>query len=59
MPGAIRPDTQPSAAMLAACGADPAMTTKRLDFAVTTREVLDVPISGLLAHSAGRPGQAS
>ena len=56
--GAVWTSTQPSAAMLAAYEADPALASMRLDFTATLREVLEVLISGLLARSPGRPGTA-
>jgi AcrR family transcriptional regulator len=56
--GAVWTSTQPSAAMLAAYEADPALASMRLDFTATLREVLEVLISGLLARSTGRPGTA-
>jgi len=43
--------TQPSAAMLAAYAADPALAAMRLDFTATLREVLEVLIAGLLART--------
>jgi AcrR family transcriptional regulator len=49
---ALWPHTQPSAAMLAAYAADPALATMRLDFTATLREVLEVLIAGLLARSS-------
>jgi AcrR family transcriptional regulator len=49
--GAVWPHAQPSAAMLAAYQADPALAAMRLDFAATVREVLEVLIAGLLARS--------
>jgi AcrR family transcriptional regulator len=49
---ALWPHTQPSAAMLAAYAADPALAALRLDFIPTVREVLEVMIAGLLARSA-------
>jgi AcrR family transcriptional regulator len=52
MTAALWPHTQPSAAMLAAYEADPALAAMRLDFAPTLREVLQVMIAGLLARSA-------
>jgi len=52
MTAALWPHTQPSAAMLAAYEADPALAAMRLDFAPTLREVLEVMIAGLLARSA-------
>jgi AcrR family transcriptional regulator len=55
MTAALWPHTQPSAAMLAAYEADPALAAMRLDFAPTLREVLEVMIAGLLARSATRP----
>jgi len=50
---ALWPHTQPSAAMLAAYAADPALAAMRLDFTGTLREVLEVLIAGLLARSSG------
>jgi AcrR family transcriptional regulator len=55
---AVWTSTQPSAAMLAAYEAEPALASMRLDFTATLREVLEVLISGLLARSPGRPGTA-
>lgn len=52
MTGALWPHTQPSAAMLAAYAADPALAAMRLDFSATVREVLQVMIAGLLARSS-------
>jgi AcrR family transcriptional regulator len=49
--GALWPHTHPSAAMLAAYEADPALTVMRLDFVTVLREVLEVMISGLLARA--------
>ena len=48
---AVWPHTQPSAAMLAAYAADPALAAMRLDFTATLREVLEVLITGLLART--------
>jgi AcrR family transcriptional regulator len=48
--GALWPHSQPSAAMLAAYAADPALAATRLDFTDTTREVLQVMAAGLLAR---------
>jgi hypothetical protein len=53
MSGALWPHTQPSAALLAAYDADPALAAMRLDFATTIREVLQVMIAGTLARPAG------
>ena len=50
---ALWPHTQPSAAMVAAYEADPALAALRLDFTETLTEVLQVMIAGLLARSAG------
>jgi len=47
---ALWPHTQPSAAMLAAYAADPALAAMRLDFTGTLREVLEVLTAGLLAR---------
>jgi AcrR family transcriptional regulator len=47
---ALWPHTQPSAAMLAAYAADPALAALRLDFTGTLREVLEVMTAGLLAR---------
>ncbi len=52
MTGALWPHTQPSAAMLAAYAADPALAALRLDFTATLRELLQVTIAGLLARSS-------
>jgi hypothetical protein len=49
--GAVWSHAQPSAAMLAAYQADPALAAMRLDFTATLREVLEVLIAGLLARS--------
>jgi AcrR family transcriptional regulator len=49
---ALWPNTQPSAAMLAAYEADPALALMRLDFTTTMREVLEVLISGFAARSS-------
>ena len=51
MTGALWPHTQPSAAMLAAYEADPALAALRLDFTATVHELLQVTIAGLLARS--------
>jgi AcrR family transcriptional regulator len=48
--GAVWSHSQPSAAMLAAYDADPALAAMRLDFSATLREVLEVFISGLLSR---------
>ena len=48
---AVWPHTQPSAAMLAAYAADPALAAMRLDFTATLREVLEVLTAGLLART--------
>jgi AcrR family transcriptional regulator len=53
--GAVWTYAQPSAAMLAAYQADPALATMRIDFTATLREVLELLISGLLARGK-RPG---
>ena len=50
--GALWPHSHPSAAMLAAYEADPALAAMRPDFAATVREVLEVLLSGLLARSS-------
>lgn len=50
--GAVWSHAQPSAAMLAAYAADPALASMRLDFAVTVREILEVLLAGLLARSS-------
>jgi AcrR family transcriptional regulator len=52
MTAALWPHTQPSAAMLAAYEADPALAALRLDFSSTVREVVQVMTAGLLARSA-------
>ncbi len=52
MTGALWPHTQPSAALLAAYQADPALAAMRLDFTATLREVLRVMIAGTLARPA-------
>src|SRR5437763_86428 len=48
---ALWPHTQPSAAMLAAYEADPALAALRLDFTATLTELLEVLTAGLLARS--------
>ncbi|MFJ5611213.1 TetR/AcrR family transcriptional regulator [Streptomyces sp. NPDC093221] len=48
--GAVWTHAHPSAAMLAAYDADPALEALRLDFAATVRETLEVLASGLLAR---------
>jgi AcrR family transcriptional regulator len=53
MTAALWPHTQPSAAMLAAYEADPALAALRLDFTSTVGEVVQVMTAGLLARSAG------
>ena len=50
--GALWPHAQPSAAMLAAYEADPALASMRIDFTATAREVLEVLTAGLLARSS-------
>jgi AcrR family transcriptional regulator len=50
--GSVWPNTQPSAAMLAAYESDPALASMRLDFTATLREVFEVLIAGLLARSS-------
>jgi AcrR family transcriptional regulator len=50
--GALWPHAQPSAAMLVAYQADPALASMRIDFPATVREVLEVLIAGLLARSS-------
>ena len=52
MTGALWPHTQPSAALLAAYEADPALAAMRLDFTATIREVLQMMIAGTLARPA-------
>ncbi|HEY2240729.1 MAG TPA: TetR family transcriptional regulator [Streptosporangiaceae bacterium] len=51
--GALWPQCQPSAAMLAAYEADPSLAALRLDFPAALREMLETLISGVLAR-AGR-----
>ena len=48
--GALWPATQPSAAMLAAYAADPALAALRLDFGTTLRELLAILAAGVLAR---------
>jgi len=48
--GAIWTHARPSAAMLAAYDADPALAALRLDFTATLREVFEVLITGLLTR---------
>jgi Tetracyclin repressor-like, C-terminal domain len=55
MIGALWPHTQPSAALLAAYEADPALAALRLDFTTTLREVVQVLIAGTLARIDGHP----
>ena len=50
--GALWAHAQPSAAVLAAYEADPALAVMRTDFTTTMREVLEVLIAGLLARSS-------
>jgi hypothetical protein len=50
--GAVWAHAQPSAAVLAAYEADPALSVLRTDFTATLREVLEVLIAGLLARSS-------
>jgi hypothetical protein len=50
--GAVWTHAQPSAAMLAAYDADPALASMRLDFPSALRQVLEVLIAGLLARSS-------
>jgi AcrR family transcriptional regulator len=49
--GALWPQCQPSAAMLAAYEADPALAALRIDFADALREFLSIIVSGLLART--------
>ena len=49
--GALWAHAQPSAALLAAYEADPALAVMRTDFTATLREVLEVLVAGLLARS--------
>jgi AcrR family transcriptional regulator len=49
--GAIWTHTHPSAAMLAACEADPGLAAMRLDFTASLRDLLAVLLAGLLARS--------
>lgn len=51
--GSIWTHSQPSAAMLAAYEADPALAALRIDFTTTLRQVLEVVLSGLLARGSG------
>jgi AcrR family transcriptional regulator len=50
--GAVWTHAQPSAAVLAAYEAEPALAVLRADFPATLREVLEVLIAGLLARSS-------
>jgi AcrR family transcriptional regulator len=50
--GALWAHAQPSAAVLAAYEADPALAVMRTDFTATLRDVLEVLIAGLLARSS-------
>lgn len=54
--GALWVHAQPSAAVLAAYEADPALAVFRTDFTATLREVTEVLIAGLLARSPARGG---
>jgi AcrR family transcriptional regulator len=56
MAGAVWPSAQPSAAMLTAYEADPALASMRLDFTATLRDAYEVLIAGLLARAARQPG---
>ena len=49
--GALWPQCQPSAAMLAAYEADPALAALRVDFADALPEFLSIVVSGLLART--------
>ena len=49
--GALWPQCQPSAAMLAAYEADPALAALRIDFADALREFLSIVVAGLLART--------
>jgi hypothetical protein len=49
--GALWAHAQPSAAVLAAYQADPALAVMRTDFTTATRDVLEVLIAGLLARA--------
>jgi AcrR family transcriptional regulator len=49
--GALWPATQPSAAMLAAYAADPALAALRLDFGTALRELLAILAAGVLARA--------
>ncbi|MFD3442581.1 TetR family transcriptional regulator [Streptomyces sp. NPDC058685] len=51
--GAVWTHAHPSAAMLAAYEADPALAALRLDFPSTLRQMLEVLLSGLLARAGG------
>lgn len=51
--GALWMHAQPSAAVLAAYEADPALAIFRTDFTATLREVIEVLVAGLLARSPG------
>ena len=48
--GALWPQCQPSAAMLAAYDADPALAALRVEFADALREFLEIMVSGLLTR---------
>jgi AcrR family transcriptional regulator len=50
--GALWVHAQPSAAVLAAYEADPALAVMRTDFTATLREVVEVLIAGLLARAS-------
>jgi len=50
--GALATHSRPSASMLAAYDADPALAVLKVDLVVTLREVLEVVLAGLLARAA-------
>jgi len=52
--GAVWTHSRPSAAMLAAYEADPALAAMRIDFTATMREVMEILIAGLLARPSQR-----
>jgi AcrR family transcriptional regulator len=55
--GALWTHSQPSAAMLDAYSADPALAAMRMDFADVLREALAITVAGVLARAASaRPG---
>ncbi|MGW3657356.1 hypothetical protein ACWD6R_17385 [Streptomyces sp. NPDC005151] len=50
--GAVWTHAQPSAAMPAACEADPSPASMRLDFTATLRQLLEVLLTGVLTRAS-------